>query len=348
MGIIKKLIFILIFFIGANSQAAGFDCLKASTNVEKLICGSEVLNKLDEENTNLFNQIKNNQIDSSLLVNDQRNWLKMYRNICLDEKCLIDSYKSRNYVLENLIGSYTENTNEVNPKNTVTAQANLQNINDNIQANNVAVAPDTKDIENEEKSHVDGELVKNTNLELQPEIPVIPEKNSDTEMVAELQLEKPDAVQEANNFANPEQSETLSSEHFINSFGYPLNIILIGILIILPILLFLFYDSKYKSSNGCEKVRPIPSLAMLFLGLIIFMATEATDPALFWFSILLYLPAVRYFIIEAIGYVLDPQEGVIHLPGSTRDADSFLSYLNPMFLLSPFTRDKIEISSCVA
>ena len=105
MKIILTLV-LSIFLINVNLvNAAGFDCSKASTNVEKIICSNEELSKLDDQNTLLFKQYKSVSNDLYLTVQDQRDWLKHKRSNCLDAPCLEDIYHKRNAYLKSSIES---------------------------------------------------------------------------------------------------------------------------------------------------------------------------------------------------------------------------------------------------
>lgn len=89
------------------SLSASFDCSKAKTNIEKLICGSQQLSELDSklEETYLNQRKKTNPVeknsqkqsnaDEDRLVAEQKHWLKHTRNACSDEACLKQAYTSR-------------------------------------------------------------------------------------------------------------------------------------------------------------------------------------------------------------------------------------------------------------
>lgn len=85
----------------APSRAASFDCAKASTAVEKLVCSSPALSRADEE----LNQVyRNFMADANTesrdhLVLEQRRWLAQTRNACQDEACLSRAYASRKEAL---------------------------------------------------------------------------------------------------------------------------------------------------------------------------------------------------------------------------------------------------------
>jgi Uncharacterized protein conserved in bacteria, putative lipoprotein len=84
-----------------KGHTAGFDCAKASTAVEKMICADAELSKLDDEMNEAFqNHISNNEKYRDKERTEQQNWLHG-RNECLDTSCLIQAYQNRLKVLKN-------------------------------------------------------------------------------------------------------------------------------------------------------------------------------------------------------------------------------------------------------
>ena len=88
-----------------NSKAASFDCTKASTNVERKICGSEHLSALDVEMAQTY--IKARKLESAIRY-DQREWLHNTRNRCATEYCLSSVYEERIYELRQKISGTTQ------------------------------------------------------------------------------------------------------------------------------------------------------------------------------------------------------------------------------------------------
>jgi len=82
--------------------AASFDCGKATTKVEKMICADPELSKLDGGLGKLYQDSldKATEEQKKRLVTEQRHWLKHTRNICKDEPCLKLAYWSRQAGLE--------------------------------------------------------------------------------------------------------------------------------------------------------------------------------------------------------------------------------------------------------
>ncbi|MBI5889384.1 MAG: ankyrin repeat domain-containing protein [Nitrosomonadales bacterium] len=80
----------------ATAQAASFDCAKAETVPEKLICTNPKISELDDELDKAYKYILNGSPSGSAqLVLAQRSWLKTKRNKCQNEACLIQAYSTR-------------------------------------------------------------------------------------------------------------------------------------------------------------------------------------------------------------------------------------------------------------
>ena len=76
MRILLSLFFLLFPTL---SLAAGFDCAKAFTAVEKLICGNPQLSAQDEELSVAYREATSQARDSTSLVLDQTCWLQIER-----------------------------------------------------------------------------------------------------------------------------------------------------------------------------------------------------------------------------------------------------------------------------
>ena len=96
MKTIYVLIYSLLLFFGLimPTQAASFDCAKASAKVEKLICSDVELSKLDEELNEAYKTLQGVKKDTGEFRIDQGKWLS-YRDGCDNSNCLILSYKKR-------------------------------------------------------------------------------------------------------------------------------------------------------------------------------------------------------------------------------------------------------------
>lgn len=89
-------------FVATTVHAASFDCGKASSKVEKLICTNAELDRLDSQLSETYKEALPK--DSSVKT-DQLNWLKQ-RNSCSNAECLVNAYKSRISDLEEFIVRY--------------------------------------------------------------------------------------------------------------------------------------------------------------------------------------------------------------------------------------------------
>ena len=64
------------FLVVALAHAASFDCDKASTTVEKLICSNDKLSKLDDELAEIYSSAAKEKKGGDKIRNSQREWLK--------------------------------------------------------------------------------------------------------------------------------------------------------------------------------------------------------------------------------------------------------------------------------
>lgn len=96
---INKAFFAISFLLPTILFSAGFNCLDATTALEKTICANEELGKLDELMSDYYSKLKSSldTNQSEQLLNSQRNWLHGRQKKCqtLDNACLITYYKNR-------------------------------------------------------------------------------------------------------------------------------------------------------------------------------------------------------------------------------------------------------------
>ena len=85
-----------------SATAASFDCTKASTLVEKAICGDQNLSDYDEHLARLYKQALANAPNSDRVKADQRSWLAK-RNQCKTPECLLDLYSERSSQLAQIL-----------------------------------------------------------------------------------------------------------------------------------------------------------------------------------------------------------------------------------------------------
>jgi uncharacterized protein len=93
------LIFVASCAAAVPSFSASFDCAKASTKIEKLICSTPAINKLDTEMAAIYKDAVQREPSAK---DGQRTWIQE-RNKCQDAACLEEAYKERSLELTNII-----------------------------------------------------------------------------------------------------------------------------------------------------------------------------------------------------------------------------------------------------
>jgi uncharacterized protein YecT (DUF1311 family) len=99
---------VVFFILGAffllltagNIHAASFDCNRATTLVEKLICADEALSQLDETLSWTYRKVLRSAPDPERIKREQTKWLRVVRDKCKDSACLEKEYRNRLAVLE--------------------------------------------------------------------------------------------------------------------------------------------------------------------------------------------------------------------------------------------------------
>jgi uncharacterized protein len=85
-----------------QNYVAGFDCRKASTKIEKMICSDKDLSLLDARLMSLYNGKLSYTLKPKEYKKSQKDWLKIKRNICQDQLCLKIAYQARLLELEEI------------------------------------------------------------------------------------------------------------------------------------------------------------------------------------------------------------------------------------------------------
>lgn len=86
-----------------NSYGASFNCSKAITWTEKIICSDPQLSNLDGQLMASYKTALSNILDGDALKTTQKNWLKSVRDECKDVTCLKQAYSSRLAELNELV-----------------------------------------------------------------------------------------------------------------------------------------------------------------------------------------------------------------------------------------------------
>lgn len=84
----------VLCLLGGPAQSASFDCARANTKVEKLICTDAEISKLDDAMGPGFAAAGERASDASALRRDQKQWLTE-RNGCTDRECVLILYVTR-------------------------------------------------------------------------------------------------------------------------------------------------------------------------------------------------------------------------------------------------------------
>lgn len=92
----------IYFFLLLNVSLFGvsFDCAKATTKVEKMICTNPVLSALDENLSKAFKEALKATDDKEQLKKEQFLWMKD-RNQCKSDECVKQKYQSKLILFEN-------------------------------------------------------------------------------------------------------------------------------------------------------------------------------------------------------------------------------------------------------
>ena len=101
----KKLLWIILgwMVLFASTQAASFDCDKATTSVEKLICGSPELRIADIQLYEIYMRAIRQSKNSNQIRSEQRQWLKITRSKSKSTTSLSIAYQERITQLESKI-----------------------------------------------------------------------------------------------------------------------------------------------------------------------------------------------------------------------------------------------------
>lgn len=96
----KRTILIAIgwLLLGITAQAASFDCAKAGTKVEHIVCDNPDISKLDDELSQSYKAARQNNAQADNIKQAQMQWMRE-RNGCADAACVKGAYEERNKAL---------------------------------------------------------------------------------------------------------------------------------------------------------------------------------------------------------------------------------------------------------
>lgn len=95
--------------IALHVQAASFDCAKARSTVEHLICDDQAISKIDDELSKAYKDVlsRANDEQKQRVISEQKHWLKFTRSVCANESCLKHAYWSRIAELETFLSPHS-------------------------------------------------------------------------------------------------------------------------------------------------------------------------------------------------------------------------------------------------
>lgn len=86
----------IVVFAASPAAAQSFDCAKAQTRIEKMVCGDRSIADLDEHLGRYYAAARaDNKGAASCIQADQAEWLKSKRDACADASCLKSAYLNR-------------------------------------------------------------------------------------------------------------------------------------------------------------------------------------------------------------------------------------------------------------
>lgn len=83
-----------IVLLGGGACAASFDCARASSAAERLICSTPLLSSLDEELAEVYSWRRQEATADARLASSQRAWIRR-RDECATPGCLQQRYEER-------------------------------------------------------------------------------------------------------------------------------------------------------------------------------------------------------------------------------------------------------------
>jgi uncharacterized protein YecT (DUF1311 family) len=81
--------------ISSPSFTPSFDCAKATSGQEKMVCGDRELSKLDVELAQAYAMLMDKSAEKDLVKKEQLNWIRFSFRACSDKACLKQAYNKR-------------------------------------------------------------------------------------------------------------------------------------------------------------------------------------------------------------------------------------------------------------
>jgi uncharacterized protein len=96
----RTLLLVILLSAPVPARAASFDCKKAASAVEKMICADGELSAFDRKLARAYERAQSLTPEPFHLQDDQRDWLRKTREACADVACLRNAYAQRIAELE--------------------------------------------------------------------------------------------------------------------------------------------------------------------------------------------------------------------------------------------------------
>jgi uncharacterized protein len=103
-----SLMALIILMADGGAWAASFDCSKASSRPEKIVCSNPQVSAADERCAELYRLSLKRSSDGEILKKEQREWIKSQRDLCGDGTCMQRAYEARIAVLEKGLHTFME------------------------------------------------------------------------------------------------------------------------------------------------------------------------------------------------------------------------------------------------
>jgi uncharacterized protein len=95
MGVVRALLLVIIIVAPSVAIGASLNCSKAGTSVEKTICASKTLSRLDEQLAKAYESVLVLSDHPDRVKSHQKKWLRNVRDTCQNETCLQNAYEHR-------------------------------------------------------------------------------------------------------------------------------------------------------------------------------------------------------------------------------------------------------------
>lgn len=284
-----------------QSFAPSFNCAKASTGTEQLICANSDLSALDVKLAQLYQQVMSKSDDVNSLKKSQNEWRKTKRDACSNVSCLASTYNERVNELSQMLSSSNASTQL--PSNSTDAtqkQAIQQQPTTTIPPPGVALAdmkfseqPTTAQPINSNEpnpSDIQIEALKKQNLEL--EMQKIAADKAAFALAAEAMKQSANLAQQVNSTASAltKASDAIDAVKVPIAFTYYIECL---ILILVGMLVALYGVKKFSLTIALSFAITI----LAFLGMVGWLGVTIT-------VVVAVISVIIFFLVKPLSYFL--------------------------------------------